>query len=151
MKKILALGLLASFLIALSGTGKDNEGKKATRYNADGKAAAPDATYLLEWPDKNGRIVVYRKTKRDIDALIKALKEAGVTDPNLLSAKSWTNVACSVSGGSCVKDPSCTSSCQKHFVPIGPGGDIRDKRQANPKGGGTVQAPNAPFWCTCSG
>jgi hypothetical protein len=145
MKRILALiaVTIGWLLLGFSVVGKDKPAReeKAARYDIAGKRVGPAEKYLVEWPQKDGRVIIYRNNKRDIDALIKALKASGVTDPNFLNAATWTNIACSVSGGSCVSDPSCKTPCVKYFVQAPGRPTPRTERHA----------PNVPFYCTCKG
>ena len=144
MKRNLALiaVTIGSLLLGFSVVGKDKPAReeKAARYDIAGKRVGPAEKYLLEWPQKDGRIVIYRNNKQDIAALIKALKASGVTDPKFLNAATWTNIACQVSGGSCVSDPSCKTACVKHYVGQTAGDDAM-----------ATHRPNVPFYCTCKG
>lgn len=145
MKRILPIiaVTIASFLLVFSVVGKDKQAsdEKNARYDLAGKRVGPKEKYLVEWPQKDGRIAIYRNNKQDITALIKALKTSGVTDPKLLNAATWSNIACTVSGGSCVSDPSCKTSCVKYSIQT-----VGDDTIATDR-----HAPNAPFYCTCKG
>lgn len=134
---------IVSFLLVFSVVGKDKpvSEEKNARYDLAGKRVGSKEKYLVEWPQKDGRIVIYRNNTQDIAALIKALKTSGVTDQKLLNAATWSNIACAVSGGSCVSDPSCKTACVKFSVQT-----VGDNTVATDR-----HAPNAPFYCTCKG
>ena len=96
--------VLASLLIALSGisrTNADNNQNDAKKsepakrvYDIYGKRLKTDDKYIAERTLANGRTIAYRKNKREVAALVKALKEDGVTDEKLLDANAWMTIIC---------------------------------------------------------
>lgn len=119
--KMFVLGLmLALSLVGLSGLrtyGQSNQNDtKQTKtskrvYDIDGKRLRPDEKYIAERTLKDGRIIAYRKNKREIAALVKALKEEGFTDKKLLDPQTWLGIICwqSVSSG-------CQGGCDIGFT-----------------------------------
>lgn len=112
--------MLASLLVGLSGVrthGQSNQndtGQTKTSkhvYDIDGKRLRLDEKYIAERTLKDGRIMAYRKNKREIAALVKALKEDGVTDEKLLDPKNWMKSICwqSASLG-------CRGGCRKPYT-----------------------------------
>lgn len=63
-------------------------------FDLDGKRLRADEKYVAERELANGRIIAYRKNRREVAALVKALKEDGVTDAKLLDPKSWMMNLC---------------------------------------------------------
>jgi len=131
-RNILLAGLtLASLLVALPGISSDgriktssqndqadaaqtesskqgNEEKKPV-YDMDGKRLRADEKHVAELTLKNGRIIAYGNNKREIGALIKALKEDGVTDEKVLNPESWVGNKCLIWSGVCHTAANCTS------------------------------------------
>lgn len=128
---ILVLGLtLASLLVALSSissdgrirvnnNGNQNDDRKTEPpkrvYDIYGKRIRPNEKYIAELTLKNGRIIAYRRNKREIAALVKALKADGVTDEKLLDPQAWLMIICwkSVSSncqGGCSLGTTCRGS-----------------------------------------
>ncbi len=99
-KTILILSLtLASLLLALSGIGKTEsskqvDGRRQPVYDIDGKRLRADEKYLAGITLESGRVIAYRKNRREIAALVKALKEDGVTDKKLLDPRAWMMNTC---------------------------------------------------------
>ena len=107
---------LASLILALSGISSDGriatekksdqnnasktesskqvDGKEHPVYDIDGKRLRADEEYLAAITLDSGRIVAYRKNKREIAALVKALKESGVTDKKRLDPNAWMMNIC---------------------------------------------------------
>ena len=63
--------------------------KQRLVFDIDGKRFRADEPYLAERTLQNGRTIGYRKNKREIEALVKALKSDGVTDEKLLDPTTW--------------------------------------------------------------
>lgn len=83
----------------------------------NGKRLRAGETYVAQRTLANGRIIAYRKNKREIAALVKALKADGITDKELLDPKAWLATLCYLtkpkgcgSGTGCVTNYSCKYS-----------------------------------------
>jgi hypothetical protein len=61
-------------------------------YDIAGKRLNADEKYIAERTLKGGHIIAYRKNKEEIAALVKALKEDGVTDKKLLDPQAWNMI-----------------------------------------------------------
>lgn len=68
--------------------------EEKTAFDIDGKRLRADEKYVAERELANGRIIAYRKNRREVAALVKALKEDGVTDEKLLDPKTWMMNRC---------------------------------------------------------
>lgn len=73
--------------------------EKTIAYDIYGKQLRDDEKYIASRTLPNGRIIAYRKNQREIAALVKDLKEDGVTDEKLLDPKSWMTIVCWKSTG----------------------------------------------------
>lgn len=73
--------------------------EKEIAYDIYDKQLRDDEKYIASRTLPNGRVIAYRKNKREIAALVKALKEDGVTDEKLLDPKSWMMIVCWKSTG----------------------------------------------------
>ena len=123
MKQMIAvLGLtMASLLGGLSGISNvsrvdsksnQNDAKIAEPpkrvYDIYGKRLRADEEYIAERTLKNGRIIAYRKDKREIASLIKTLKEDGFTDERLLDPQTWLMNMCEKTAND---HPPCQGGC----------------------------------------
>lgn len=80
---------------------------KSTSYvDIDGKRIKQDETFVAQRTLSDGRTILYRKNKREIQALVKALKEDGVTDERLLDSQTWGGITCALSPGE-----KCKNNC----------------------------------------
>jgi hypothetical protein len=113
-QNILVIGLTLVSLVSLSGVSSDgriradsksaqNDAKKTEPsmqgdekkvYDIYGERLRANEKYIAQQTLTDGRIIAYRKNKREIAALVKALKEAGVTDKKLLDPKAWSMMIC---------------------------------------------------------
>jgi hypothetical protein len=120
---LLVTSTLALLLVALYGIsgdapiradnkGNQNDAKKTEPpkvvYDIAGKRLRADEKYIAERTFTNGRIIAYRKNKREVAALVKALKEDGVTDKKLLDPQTWLMNICQKT---CCDDPPCQGGC----------------------------------------
>ena len=64
----------------------------------NGKAIAEGEKYVAQRVTKDGKVIAYRQNQREIEALVKGLKEDGVTDKKLLDTKYWLVAGCQLSG-----------------------------------------------------
>jgi hypothetical protein len=89
-----------------------NDAKKAEPskrvYDMYGKRLRADERYIAERTLKNGRIIAYRKNKREIASLVKALKEDGFTDEKLLDPQTWLMNMCEKTAND---HPPCQGGC----------------------------------------
>jgi hypothetical protein len=127
-KILVASFTLATLLVALSGIGGDGLTRGNNKSNQDdakktelpkvvydiaGKRLRADEKYIAERTITDGRIIAYRKNKREIAALVKALKEDGVTDRTLLDPQAWNMIICYQSSESgCAGGCGFYHSCQ---------------------------------------
>lgn len=72
----------------------------------DGKRLREGEEYLADRTLSNGQTIAYRKSKREVEALVKALKEDGITDRSLLDPEAWLSAPCQMS-----TPPQCTGNC----------------------------------------
>ncbi|HEV2806572.1 MAG TPA: hypothetical protein VGW57_16725 [Chthoniobacterales bacterium] len=115
-RSILASGLvLGSLLLVLSGTDSDggaetetthhkdvvktqpanqSEGRNQAVYDIDGKRLRSGEKYAAAISFENGRVVAYRKNRREIAALVTALKQGGITDKKRLDPNAWLMNIC---------------------------------------------------------
>ena len=122
MKQItLVLGLtLVLLLLGLSGisgaTGDDRQSnqndartakRSAVAYDIYGKRLRRGEEYIASRKLNNGRIIAYRKNKREVAALVRLLKEAGITDKKLLDPQTWLMSNCLKFWG----NPMCYNNC----------------------------------------
>lgn len=64
----------------------------------DGKRLPEGEKYVAQRTLKDGKIIAYRQNKREVEALVKGLKEDGVTDKKLLAADHWLAFTCYFTG-----------------------------------------------------
>lgn len=85
----------------------------------DGKELRRGENYIAELTDKDGKITAYRKNQREVGALVKTLKDGGVSDQRLLASQSWLTASCDLTGPKTCANVKCspTSVCQ--FQQIG--------------------------------
>jgi hypothetical protein len=69
-----------------------------TPVDINGKIIPAGEKYVAQRVTKDGKVIAYRQNQREIEALVKGLKEDGVTDKKLLDTKYWLAAACQLSG-----------------------------------------------------
>jgi hypothetical protein len=125
--------MLALLLVALSGMGsgriraghrgdqnnatqsepsKQTNEEKKVAYDIYGKRLRVDEKYIADRTLPNGRIIAYRKNKREIASLVRALKEDGVTNEKLLDTKTWSTISCFKNVNNFCANVSCTFICR---------------------------------------
>lgn len=118
--------MLASLLGGLSGGktyGQNNQndtGQTKTPkhvYDINGKRLRAHEKYIAERTLEDGRILGYRQNKREITALVKALKEDGVTDERILNPKFWMTLKCLMYDYSCHTLIGCNGTCKEVTAP----------------------------------
>ena len=120
---------------------RDARPTPASYVDTNGKRVHLDERYLAQRTLSSGKTIIYRQNKRDIDALVKALRQDGVTDKRLLDPKAWLMWYCASRqiGG-------CTGKCGIYQCtePISSPIDNNPTRTA---------APSKPrlAYCACSG
>ncbi len=114
---VLALSLIGLFSIRTHSQSNQNNVKKTEPskrvYDIYGKRVRANEKYVADRTLKNGRIVAYRQNKREIAALVKALKEDGMTDEQVLNPKFWTTLKCLKYNYSCLTLSGCGSICKE--------------------------------------
>lgn len=80
--------------------------KPAILVDIDGKRLREGERYLAHRTLSNGQTIAYRNNKREVEALVKALEEDGITDRNLLDPEAWLSAPCQVS-----TPPQCAGYC----------------------------------------
>jgi hypothetical protein len=86
-----------------------NEAKLSAPVDMDGKPISSRDTCVASRTLSDGRVVAYRKNKREIKALVKALKEDGQTDEKLLNPQIWLLPGCSLN----VFTKQCHGTCNQ--------------------------------------
>lgn len=117
---VLTLGLLSLALLDTSGGGyikadsQNNQSDKSKAessrqeaekpiFDIDGKRFRADEQFVAQRKLRNGSVIAYRKNRREVAALVKALKEDGVTDKELLNPNTWLMVLChQIPDGKCI-------------------------------------------------
>ncbi|HEX8709442.1 MAG TPA: hypothetical protein VF723_14450 [Pyrinomonadaceae bacterium] len=112
-------------------------------FDIKGKRIRADERHIAQRTLQNGRIIAYRKNKREIAALVKALREDGVTDKELLDPNTWMMIICdrSISSG-CQGGCSPTQVCAHTTI------QMSDKRTTQGKGNYTAVLFG---YCRCHG
>ena len=64
----------------------------------DGKRMPEGEKYVSQRTLKDGKVIAYRQNKREVAALVKGLKEDGVTDKKLLDTNYWLTGLCVLIG-----------------------------------------------------
>lgn len=122
MKRNLFLLGLTLLLVGLSGIAargqsnqNDAEQNKTSKsvYDIYGKRLRVTEKRIAERTLKNGRIIAYRQNRREIAALVKALKEDGMTEGEpVLSPKFWMMIKCLKVNNSCLTG-GCSQTCKQ--------------------------------------
>lgn len=115
---------------------KPQDGNPQGKVDIDGKRISDGEKYVAQRTLKNGKVIAYRQNKREAGALVKALKEDGVTDKKLLDTNYWLQLSCSF-----IAFKQCSGKCPgcKYFEP-----DLRGTDQTTRK-----LAPTALGICIC--
>lgn len=101
--------------------------EEAPVFDMNGKRMRVGETYIAQRTLQDGRVIAYRKNKREIAALVKALKEDGFTDKELLDQKKWMATICHLSKPkACVGGCSITQSCR--YSPVENSSERRSQR-----------------------
>jgi len=139
MKRVLMISALALSLVSIgflqgvlakaheskerqvqSSTTLQAQNKPKSPVDIDGKPIGDAEAYAARRTMSDGRVIAYRKNKREIKALVNALKEDGKTDQKLLADRklldpqTWLQGPCSGSGiniscfGPCISPPAGT-------------------------------------------
>ena len=131
MKFILAILFLVVLVLSVA-TSQTNERQSQAEPNPsasvdiDGKPIGARETVVARRTMSDGSVIAYRKNKREVMALVKALKEDGQTnktlldgqtDKKLLDPQTWLNNTCSLpfSGNHCSGHcgaKQCTYTCR---------------------------------------
>ncbi len=64
----------------------------------NGKRLPEGEKYIAHRTLKNGKVIAYRQNKREVEALVKGLKEDGVTEKKLLDPGHWMTFTCYFTG-----------------------------------------------------
>lgn len=119
-QNMLVFGLTLASLFLVSSNGLISADSKSSQgaakqaapsnvtYDIDGKRLRANEKHVAERTLQNGRIIAYRNNKREIAALIKALKQDGITDEKVLNPKSWAGNKCLISNNACLTAANCT-------------------------------------------
>lgn len=91
-----------------------NDRQAQTVRDMDGKELRRGEHYLAELTAKDGKITAYRKNQREVAALVKTLKEGGVSDQRLVAPQTWMTASCDLVGPRSCSKVNCGSgySCQ---------------------------------------
>lgn len=102
----------------------------------DGKRLTEGERYVSQRTLKDGKVIAYRQNKREVEALIKALQEDGVTEKKMLDTNYWLQLSCSFIGYK-----QCSGKCPgcKYYE-----SDLRGTDQTTRK-----LPPTALGICTC--
>ncbi len=103
----------------------------------NGKRLPEGEKYIAQRTLKNGKVIAYRQNKREVEALVKALKEGGMTEKKLLDPAYWLAAHCYFTG---------LKKCG--------GGCLNQECKFNDFGGPTqtgrvVTPPNVFGYCAC--
>lgn len=94
-------------------TGQARQAQKPV-YDINGKRLRAGEQYVAQRTLPSGRVIAYRKNKREVAALVKALKADGVTDEKLLNPDTWLMTLCSqVPDGQCINGGCDNSYCAR--------------------------------------
>ena len=69
-----------------------------TPVDINGKIIPAGEKYIAERTLKDGKVIGYRQNQREVEALVKGLKEDGVTDKKLLDPQHWLATGCIIIG-----------------------------------------------------
>lgn len=105
----------------------------------NGKAIAEGEKYVAQRATKDGKVIAYRQNQREVEALVKGLKEDGVTDKKLLDTKYWLAAVCKFIG-----PKKCEGHCGGNYCKFYSfGGAQNHERVAiNPSPHGFCACPN---------
>ncbi|HMV82825.1 MAG TPA: hypothetical protein PKC13_27495 [Blastocatellia bacterium] len=84
-----------------------------------GKELRRGEHYLAELTDKDGKIIAYRKNQREVAALVKTLKEGGVSDQRLLTPQTWLATSCDLTGPKTCANVHCGQNAYCHLQQAG--------------------------------
>lgn len=103
----------------------------------NGKRLLAGEKYIAQRTLKNGKVIAYRQNKREVEALVKSLKEDGVTEKKLLDTGHWLAFHCYFTGlKKC--GGGCGSNQCKFYDFVGSG-----------QIGRVVTPPNVFGYCAC--
>lgn len=80
----------------------------------DGKRVPEGEKYIAQRTLKNGKVIAYRQNKREVEALVKGLKEDGVTEKKLLDTGHWMAFTCYFTGTKKCGDGCGSVQCNYH-------------------------------------
>ena len=110
----------------------------------DGKRVPEGEKYIAHRTLKDGKIIAYRQNKREVEALVKGLKEDGVTEKKLLDTGHWLAFTCYFTGTKKCGHGCGSVQCNYHETRLD-GSDQTGRRKFPPQASGrTVGSCSCP-------
>lgn len=96
-----------------------NDREAPTVRDMDGKELRRGEHYLAELTARDGKITAYRKNQREVAALVKTLREGGVSDQRLVAPQTWMTASCDLVGRRTCANVKCSPNTYCQFQEAG--------------------------------